>query len=110
MFKKAANIVKYTLSTILAGVLVWFAFRGVDWKAFWEGLQQTRICAVWDAMTLGQVRLGDYTSRHTFRDGVLTCRIRSSVVRAHLLTQVEFLRQRLNAALQDEVVKQLKLT
>ncbi|MBR3450825.1 MAG: DUF721 domain-containing protein [Bacteroidales bacterium] len=75
-----------------------------------EGLQQTRICAVWDAMTLGQVRLGDYTSRHTFRDGVLTCRIRSSVVRAHLLTQVEFLRQRLNAALQDEVVKQLKLT
>lgn len=42
MFKKAANIVKYTLSTILAGVLVWFAFRGVDWKAFWEGLQQTR--------------------------------------------------------------------
>ncbi len=74
-----------------------------------EGLQQTRICAVWDAMTLGQVRLGDYTSRHTFRDGVLTCRIRSSVVRAHLLTQVEFLRQRLNAALQDEVVKQLKL-
>ncbi|MBQ6299063.1 MAG: DUF721 domain-containing protein [Bacteroidales bacterium] len=75
-----------------------------------EGLQQTRICAVWDAMTLGQVRLGDYTSRHTFRDGVLTCRIRSSVVRAHLLTQVEFLRQQLNAALQDEVVKQLKLT
>ena len=75
-----------------------------------EGLQQARICAVWDAMTLGQVRLGDYTSRHTFRDGVLTCRIRSSVVRAHLLTQVEFLRQRLNAALQDEVVKQLKLT
>ena len=75
-----------------------------------EGLQQTRICAVWDAMTLGQVRLGDYTSRHPFRDGVLTCRIRSSVVRAHLLTQVEFLRQQLNAALQDEVVKQLKLT
>lgn len=75
-----------------------------------EGLQQTRICAAWDALTVGQVRLGDYTSRHTFRDGVLTCRIRSSVVRAHLLTQVEFLRQRLNAALQDEVVKQLKLT
>ena len=42
MGKKAANILKYTLSTILAGVLVWFAFRGVDWKAFWEGVQQTR--------------------------------------------------------------------
>ncbi len=74
------------------------------------GLQQTRIFAAWDALTVGQGRLGGYTSRHTFRDGVLTCRIRSSVVRAHLLTQVEFLRQRLNAALQAEVVKQLKLT
>ncbi|MCR4859585.1 MAG: flippase-like domain-containing protein [Bacteroidales bacterium] len=42
MYKKATNIIKYTLSAILAVVLVWFAFRGVDWKAFWEGLQQTR--------------------------------------------------------------------
>ena len=42
MSKKAANIIKYSLSAVLAGVLVWFAFRGVDWKAFWTGLQQTR--------------------------------------------------------------------
>ena len=42
MPKKAANIIKYTLSAVLAVVLVWFAFRGVDWKAFWEGLRQTR--------------------------------------------------------------------
>ena len=42
MDKKAANIIKYTLSAILAVVLVWFAFRGVDWKTFWEDLQQTR--------------------------------------------------------------------
>ncbi len=42
MYKKAANILKYTLSVGLAGLLVWFAFRGVDWKAFWAGLQQTR--------------------------------------------------------------------
>ena len=42
MHKKAANIIKYTLSVGLAVLLVWFAFRGVDWKAFWEGLQQTR--------------------------------------------------------------------
>ena len=42
MNKKAANIIKYTLSGILAVVLVWFAFRGVDWQAFWEGLKQTR--------------------------------------------------------------------
>ena len=42
MLKKAANIAKYTLTTLLAAVFLWFAFRGVDWKAFWEGLQQTR--------------------------------------------------------------------
>ena len=48
MGKKAANILKYTLSTVLAVVLVWFAFRGVDWKAFWEGVQQTRW--VWVAL------------------------------------------------------------
>ena len=36
------NTVKYILSFILAGVLVFFAFRGVDWSAFWNGLQQTR--------------------------------------------------------------------
>ena len=75
-----------------------------------EGLQKTRIYAAWDALTVGQVRLGDYTARHAFRDGVLTCRMRSSVVRAHLQTQAEYLRQRLNAVLQDEVVKQVKLT
>lgn len=33
---------KYILSFVLAGVLVYFAFRGVDWAAFWSGLQQTR--------------------------------------------------------------------
>ena len=42
MNKKDENIIKYTLTTLLAVVLVWFAFRGVDWKAFWAGLQQTR--------------------------------------------------------------------
>ena len=42
MNKKASNIIKYTLSGVLAVVLVWFAFRTVDWKTFWEDLQQTR--------------------------------------------------------------------
>ena len=42
MNKKATNIIKYTLSAVLAVVLVWFAFRTVDWKTFWEDLQQTR--------------------------------------------------------------------
>ena len=36
------NIPKYLISFILAGVLVYFAFRGVDWTAFWQGLGQTR--------------------------------------------------------------------
>ena len=48
MAKKAANILKYTLSTALAVVLVWFAVLGVHWKAIWEGVQQTRW--VWVAL------------------------------------------------------------
>lgn len=36
------NVLKYVISFLLAGVLVYFAFRGVDWAAFWAGLQQTR--------------------------------------------------------------------
>ena len=42
MNKKAANIIKYSLTTLLAVALVWVAFRGVDWHAFWNGLKQTR--------------------------------------------------------------------
>lgn len=42
MTKKAANIIKYSISAALAAVLVYFAFRGVDWRAFRAGLQQTR--------------------------------------------------------------------
>lgn len=36
------NVPKYAFSFILAGVLVYFAFKGVNWAAFWEGLQETR--------------------------------------------------------------------
>ena len=74
-----------------------------------EGLLRTRIFGAWDRMTVGTLSLGSCTSQHTFRDGVLTCRIRSSVVRAHLQTQAEMLRTRLNASLRNEYVKQLKL-
>lgn len=42
MASKTGNIIKYSLSFLLAGVLVWFAFRGVDWDAFLEGLKLTR--------------------------------------------------------------------
>ena len=34
--------VKYVLSAALAALLVWIAFRSVDWKAFLEGLRVTR--------------------------------------------------------------------
>ena len=36
------NAIKYIISFLLAGVLVYVAFRGVNWGAFWIGLQQTR--------------------------------------------------------------------
>lgn len=42
MNPKAKNILKYTLSFLLAAVLVWFAFRKVDWKDFLDGLRMTR--------------------------------------------------------------------
>lgn len=42
MASKTGKTIKYTLSFLLAGVLVWFAFRGIDWTAFLEGLKVTR--------------------------------------------------------------------
>lgn len=75
-----------------------------------KGLQRTRIFAAWDQLTVGAFSLGSCTTYHSFREGVLTCRINSSVVRAHLQTQAEMLRLRLNASLRGEYVKQLKLT
>ena len=38
---KLSSVIKYTLSLAAAAVLVYFAFRGVDWGAFWQGLKQT---------------------------------------------------------------------
>lgn len=42
MKAKARDIIKYILSIALAAVLMWIAFRSVDWKAFLEGLKFTR--------------------------------------------------------------------
>lgn len=36
------NVIKYVLSFLLAAVLVFFAFRSVNWSEFWNGLAQTR--------------------------------------------------------------------
>ena len=42
MTAKAKDIVKYSLSAALAVLLVWIAFRSVDWKVFLEDLKLTR--------------------------------------------------------------------
>lgn len=42
MDKKAGTILKYALTSALAVILVWLAFRGLDWSAFLQGLRQTR--------------------------------------------------------------------
>ena len=75
-----------------------------------EGLLKARIFDAWDSMTVGTIVLGGCTSHHTFRDGVLSCRIRSSVIRSHLQMQSSLLLARLNGSLGGEYVKQLKLT
>lgn len=35
------KIIRYALSVVVAGALVYFAFRGTDWKAFMDGLAGT---------------------------------------------------------------------
>lgn len=42
MNARVKNILKYLLSLLLAAVLLWFAFKGVVWKDFLDGLQTTR--------------------------------------------------------------------
>ena len=42
MNRKAAGILKYLLSLVLAGALIYFALRGIDWRVFAEGLGETR--------------------------------------------------------------------
>ncbi len=42
MNSKVNRVIKYLLSLALAGVLVYFALRGIDWAAFTDGLRETR--------------------------------------------------------------------
>jgi len=51
MNNKAKQFIKYVLSLSLAGVLLYFAFRGVEWKDFWDGLKTTD----WGWITLSVV-------------------------------------------------------
>ena len=51
MNEKVQKALKYVLSFALAGVLVYFAFRKVDWAEFWESLK----CTNWWYITLSVV-------------------------------------------------------
>lgn len=42
MAKKASSVLKFTLSLLLAAALLWFAFRGLEWREFTDGLKATR--------------------------------------------------------------------
>ena len=42
MNKKVGNILKYSLSILLAAVLLYFAFKDVDWTEFWAALKACR--------------------------------------------------------------------
>ncbi len=51
MEKRVSNALNYLLWLAVAVVLLYFCFKGVDWKAFWEGLKSCR----WEfiAMSMG---------------------------------------------------------
>ena len=42
MDKKAANIIKYTVSAVIAVLCIWMVVSKVEWASFWQGLQSTR--------------------------------------------------------------------
>ena len=51
MNKKVGNILKYGVSIILAVVLLYFAFRKVDWSDFWSALKACR----WEYVVLSML-------------------------------------------------------
>lgn len=80
-----------------------------------SGLLCARIFEAWDLVLLDMT--GSYykpeeipglTLKKYFRDGVLSCKISSSVLRSQLFFQLESIRNRINTILQEEHV--LKIT
>ncbi len=51
MNKKVGNILKYGVSFLLAAVLLYFAFRGVNWSDFWSALKACR----WEYVVLSML-------------------------------------------------------
>ena len=81
-----------------------------------EGLLRSRIYAAWDlliadrtAAHLTPEAASRLTVRRSFRDGVLTCRMSSSVVRTQLQFQSEQLKVKLNDLLEGEYVDKIIL-
>lgn len=55
MDKKVKQILKYILSSLLAVLMLWISFRGVDWKDFAEGLSSCRWGYVVLSMVVGVI-------------------------------------------------------
>ena len=53
MSPKLGKVLKFVFSFAIAGVLLWFSFRNVNWREFAAGLKQTRWIWVAASMCLG---------------------------------------------------------
>lgn len=82
-----------------------------------EGLQRARVFEAWDLL-MAQKASPCYTMEEArrltvakyFKDGELSCRMGSSVVRTQLKFETESLKASLNSLLQDDIVKQIKIS
>ena len=55
MDKKTKNILGYAFWTVVAGILIWFCLRAVDWTQFGAAMQECRWSFVVLSMLLGAV-------------------------------------------------------
>lgn len=81
-----------------------------------DGLLRVRIFNAWEDLIfemssplLTREESDAVTTRKFFSDGVLTCRLSSSLYRTQLRFQLEQIRARLNSRLGDEIVKKIIL-
>lgn len=82
-----------------------------------EGLLAARVSEAWDLLMtevtsphLTPAQAARLTSSKYYRNGVLTCRITSSVIRTKLSFELESLRGRLNTMLQGDYVQTIRLS
>lgn len=78
--------------------------RGTDLE---KRLAEVKVTESWDYV-VGR-RYSDATAKATFENGVLTCRIPSSVLRMQLQFDLEIIRYKINEYLGGEVVKSIRL-